>query len=118
MNSKIANDIASKSINAIREAMKNDPMYQGYSIVNNGGSFSDNACTIKISFVNKEPSNNHSNLTMNNDMVSMGFAPAGSKIECRGKEYTVIKASRKFYQAVDENDKVWRVPFTESKMVK
>jgi len=118
MNRSMIDSAASKSLVAIREAMKNDPVFNDYTIVDAGGSFDYNSFTLKFAFVNTNAAVVNNMNTVVYGSVEHGLALPGTKIEFRGKKYTVVKAARKFYHAVDENDKRWRVPFVGSKMVK
>ena len=118
MNRSMTDSAASKSLAAIREAMKNDPVFKDYTVVDAGGSFDYNSFALKFAFVNTNAAVVNNMNTVVSGSVEHGLAMPGTKIEFRGKKYTVVKAARKFYHAVDENDKQWRVPFVGSKMVK
>ena len=117
MNRNIADNAASKSLAVIREAMKNDPIFKDYTIVDAGGNFNYNSFTLKFTFVNTNAVVVNNMNTVVSGSVERGLALPGTKIKFRNKEYTVVKAARKFYHAVDENDKRWRVPFIGSTLV-
>lgn len=119
MERKTANIIAEKALEAIKEAFAKDTGLRHLTVLDAGGSVGQAACTIKFSFVdsNAKPTSVLGGEVTDN-IVAMGAAGSGTKIMFRGKRYTVVKAARKFYNAVDDNGKAWRVPFAGSTLAK
>ena len=119
MERKTANVIAEKALEAIKEAFAKDTGLRHLTVLDAGGSIGSGACTIKFSFVdsNAKPTSLLGG-EVTDSIVSLGAAGSGTKIMFRGKRYTVVKAARKFYSAVDESGKAWRVPFVGSTLAK
>jgi hypothetical protein len=115
MEHRTANIIVNKALEAIKTAFANDKSLKDIIVSNAGGSFTKGVCTVRLSFVDK----NHAPSSIfggevSDEIVSLGAAGAGTKIMFRGKRYTVVKAARKYYNAIDEAGKAWRVPFENS----
>lgn len=119
MERQAANAIAKKALEAIKTAFANDPTFKQFSVSDGGGSIDSGRCVLKFEFLD----NNHKPTSLlggelTDQVVSMGMASAGTPIMYRGKRYKVVKPARKFYNAVDDNGKAWRVPFLGSTLAK
>ena len=119
MERQAANIIVKKALEAIKTAFAANPTLKQFSVSHGGGSIGSGRCVIKFEFLD----NNYKPTSLlggelNDQVVSMGMASAGTPIMYRGKWYKVVKPARKFYNAVDAEGKSWRVPFIGSTLAK
>lgn len=113
--------VAEKAIQAIKNAIANDPAISHFDCHMDGLTAyrGEERFVLKLIFLDstKKPTSLLGGEVTDN-IVALGAAGSGTKIMFRGKRYTVVKAARKFYNAVDESGKAWRIPFIGSTLAK
>lgn len=119
MERQVARIVANKALEAIKAAFAADPNLKQFSVSDGGGSIGAGRCVVKFEFLD----NNHKPTCLlggelNDEIVSMGLAGAGTPIMYQGKRYKVVKVARKFYNAIDSDGKPWRVPIIGSTLAR
>jgi hypothetical protein len=113
--------VAEKAIQAIKNAIANDPAISHFDCHMDGLTAyrGEERFVLKLVFLDstKKPTSILGG-PLTDQIAALGGATAGTMIMSGGKRYKVISAARKCYHAVDDNGKAWSVKFSGSTLAK